>query len=104
MTSDLIKRFRTIPEKIAALNAALSDRNVQEALMLIHLANIPAETGIDSDVLVSRNYHKMLGAHEAMKTLRQMATPITEKEELEPMPEDFYDYIDPMLLPQKHDT
>lgn len=83
MTSQAIEQFRRHPDKLAALAGALSEPSIQEALQLIQLANIPVDPNrlrapatLDADRVVSRKYHLMLGCHEAIATLKRMATPL----------------------------
>lgn len=108
MTSEAIEAFRLVPDKISALNKALADPAVQEALNLIKLANqpvssydLPVVTGLHHDSVVSRKYHEMLGVHEAIKTLQAMATPPKQPKEPEQESDEFYGGVDPDLLPSQ---
>lgn len=104
MTSPEIKKFKLTPEKQKELAIALEVPALKEAIALIKQAampsisnHLPSIQGLHHDSVVSRRYHEIFGAHDALNTLLTMVNPpIMQKDQEEDEP-DFMHAIDKEL-------
>lgn len=103
ITSAAIVAFKNNTAKQTELARVLKLDIVQEALSLIADANEPKDVnkmptivGLNPDCVVSREYSRMYGVNEALKTFRNLINPPPPKpERIEPAAEFAQDLPDP---------